>query len=407
MVFKHEDYVKETVSLAGSSKGGSSLYDVDDLPSFNAASDFVGGFGIGDYNATDLKKIMTGKSASVGYNFNSYSESVSGGAKVADLETMLQLLYMRFEEPRFDREHFDRLMEINYKNVANQVETTKSLMRDTLNAIVANGNPRTLNFTKEYLDQINFDRMQEIYHERFASAGDFTFFIVGDVSEEELKPLVEQYIGAIRSSDKKEKWVDNGDFYPIGAHEYRIELPMAEPKATVLLKYRNEYEYSREAIVYQSIMSSILNLRYTENIREKEGGTYGVSVSPTVSRIPSMKYGLNIQFDCDPEKADHLKKLVLKELDIIQRRVQQTDLDKVVLNMKKNFEQQVENNGYWMSVLQTWYSSKENKLDPAYFENIINSVTTKDIAKAAKQFMKNADMLDIVFVPEENLQAME
>ena len=54
-------------------------------------------------------------------------------------------------------------------------------MRDTLNAIVANGNPRSLKFSKEYLDQMDFNRMTEIYNERFASAGDFTFFIVGDV----------------------------------------------------------------------------------------------------------------------------------------------------------------------------------------------------------------------------------
>jgi len=73
------------------------------------------------------------------------------------------------------------------------------------------------------------------------------------------------------------------------------------------------------------------------------------------------------------------------------------------LNMKKNLEQQVENNGYWMSVLQTYYATSENKLDPAYYETIIENVTTKDIAKAAKRFLKNADVLDVVFLSEEKI----
>ncbi|WP_163710041.1 insulinase family protein [Mangrovibacterium lignilyticum] len=406
VVYKFDDYVKEAVVLTGQSNGGSSLYGVEDIPSFNAAADFVGGFGIGDFDAVQFKKVTTGKTAACGFNIGGYSESVSGSTKVVDLETMLQLVYMRFEEPRFDKENFDRLMEINYRNAANEVKTAKSIMRDTLNTIISNGNPRSLKFSKEYLDRINFERMKEIYQERFANAGDFTFFIVGDVPEEELKPLVEQYIGSIHSNGKTEKWVDNGNYYPTGKHEYRIEVPMQDPKATIVLKFRNEFDYSREAVIYQQIIGSILNLRYTENIREKEGGTYGVTVKPTVSRIPNMKYGLNIQFDCDPTKADHLKELVYKELDVIQKNVQSSDLDKVVLNMKKNYGQKVENNGYWMSVLQTYYSTNENKLDPGYYEDIIERVTTKDIAKAAKKFLKNADVLDVVFLPESDKQSL-
>ena len=66
-----------------------------------------------------------------------------------------------------------------------------------------------------------------------------------------------------------------------------------------------------------------MNLRYTENIREKEGGTYGVTVKPSFTRIPDVRYGLDIRFNCDPAKADHLKELALKELDVIQKNVQQ------------------------------------------------------------------------------------
>ncbi len=401
VVFKQVKNNTNSVILKATSHGGRSLYDTKDLPSFKAASGFVAGFGIGNHDPIQLKKLTAGKTAACSYKMSSYGESITANAMLPDLETMFQLVYMRFEEPRFDRMAFDKLMERNYYNVANAAKTAKTIMRDTIALISDNGNPRLLMFDKEYLDQIDFDRMKEIYFERISNAADFTFFIIGDVEAETLKPLVEEYIGAINSSGQVEEWADNGNYFPKGRNEHRIYVPTEEPKATVMLKMRGEASYSRETIIYHNILGSILNLRYTENIREKEGGTYGVGVRPTASRIPEMRLGLDIKFDCDPAKADYLKQLVYKELKIVQKTVLQSDLDKVVLNMKKNSRKALKNNKYWMSVLTTYYETGENRMSPEYFEDVINNVTTKDIAKAAKRFLKKADVLDMVFLPEE------
>ncbi|MBR8535799.1 insulinase family protein [Carboxylicivirga sediminis] len=400
VIFKQVNNNTNSVILNAKSKGGDSMYEVADLPSFKAASGFISGFGIGNHDPIQLKKISAGKTAGCSYKMGTYNESVTAKAMIQDLETMFQLVYMRFEEPRFDRMAFDKLMERNYYNVENETRTAKTIMRDTLATITANGNPRVLKFDKTFLDQIDYERMQEIYFERLSNAADFTFFIVGDVDAEIIKPLVEEYIGSINTTGNTENWIDHGDFFPKGKHEHRIYLPMEEPKATVNLTMRANADYSRETTIYHNILGSILNLRYTENIREKEGGTYGVSVRPTGSRIPEMKLGLEIKFDCDPAKADYLKKLVYKELKTVQKTVLQSDLDKVVLNMKKNSFKALKNNNYWMSVIQTYYESGENRMSPEYFENVINNVTTKDISKAAKKFLKNADVLDIMFLPE-------
>ncbi|MCU4155848.1 insulinase family protein [Carboxylicivirga sp. A043] len=400
VVFKQVKNNSKKVILKAISKGGSSLYDTNDLPSFKAASAFVSGFGIGAYNPSQFKKITAGKTAACSYQIGVYNESIAANSMVQDLETMFQLVFMRFEEPRFDRLAFDKLMERNYYNVENEAKTAKSIMRDTLGTLSANGNPRILKFDKAFLDQINFERMKEIYFERLSNAADFTFFIIGDVEAESLKPLVEEYIGAINTTGKVEKWVDHGDYFPKGKNEHRIYLPMTEPKATVVIKMSSDANYSRETTIYHNILGSILNLRFTENIREKEGGTYGVKVRPTGSRIPEMKLGLNIQFDCDPAKADYLKELVYKELTEVRKTVLQSDLDKVVLNMKKNNRKALMNNNYWLSVLTKFYETGENRMSADYFDNVINNVTTKDIQKAANKFLKKADVLDVIFLPE-------
>jgi zinc protease len=401
VVYRFADYKKESVALKGISYGGSSLYEPADLPSLGAVGSFIKGFGIGEYDPAALKKLMTGKSAGSGFKIGAYTESVSGVATPEDIEAMMQLVYMRFEEPRFDKEKYNNLLERNYKNLKHKIETTSGIMKDTLRVILANGNPRSMKFDEHYLDEMSFERMKEIYKERISNAADFTFFIVGDIDKEILKPLVAKYIGSINSTGSKEKWHGRKNYFPKGKNEHRICLPMEDPKATVLLKIKNKAGYSRETVIYHTILKSILDLRFMESIREKEGGTYGVGVKSGASRIPEMRLSMDIKFNCDPDRADYLKSLVYKELDIIQKTVQQSDLDKVVLNMKKNAENSHERNSYWMSALQLYYDTGENMLEPEYFDEVIDNVSTKDIVKAARKFFKKADILDVVFLPEE------
>ncbi|MEH0157697.1 insulinase family protein [Limibacter armeniacum] len=402
VVYRFADFQKNTVALSATSEGGSSVYELEDLPSVGGVTGYMKSFGIGKFNPSDYKKVMTGNTASSGFSVSSLSETVYGSSTTKDVETMLQLVYMRFEEPRFDKEKFDQQMEKSYEALETKIETEKSIKQDTLRAIFRNGNPRVYEFSKEYLDAITFEKLERIYRERFSDASDFTFFIVGDVKKEVLKPLVEKYIGAIKDLDKeKEAWVKRDEYELKGKNEYRIEVPMASPKASVMLKLTADTKYSRENIIYHAIIGSILDLRFTENIREKESGTYGVSVKPTSSRLPESKNVLKIGFDCDPEKADYLKSLVYKELKEIQKNVSEADLEKVVLNMKKNGENRQESNAYWMKALSKYYDTQENILEPAYYDEVIENVTTKDIEKAAKRFFKKANVIDIVFVPEE------
>ncbi len=401
VVYRFADYQKGKVALKAISYGGSSLYASEDLPSMGALQSFSKSFGIGEFTPSEYKKLMTGNTAGSAYKIGGYTEAVSAACNPNDIESMMQLVYMRFEKPRFDKEEYDRNLKRSYEALHRKVETAKTIMKDTLSTILANGNPRAFSFNQQYLDQMDYKRMEAIYRERFSNAADFIFFIVGDIQANTVKPLVEQYIGAISSNpEQKEKWDDNGNYFPTGKNAHQIEVPMEEPKATVMLKIRNAAKYSREIVVYQTILKSILQLRFTENIREKEGGTYGVGVRTSATSIPKTRLSMDISFDCDPAKADYLKKLVYKELEEIQKNVLPSDLKKVVLNMQKNNEHSREYNSYWMTALQIFYDTHENVLKPSYYNKIIEEVTTKDIEKAARNFFKKADELEVVFIPQ-------
>ena len=104
--------------------------------------------------------------------------------------------------------------------------------------------------------------------------------------------------------------------------------------------------------------TSIDYLVRSKNIREKEGGTYGVTVNAFSTRLPKMNQSLEISFACDPSNAEHLKSLIYKEIENIKKSVGQYDLNKVLLNIKKNNEFRTESNDFWMKTLQQYYETK-------------------------------------------------
>ncbi len=401
VVFRKADFEKDNISLNAYSAGGTSLYDIDMLlPARNAIS-FIGSYGLGDYDAIALKKVLTGKKAGCSVGISSLYETVNGSATPQDFETMMQMLYLRFEKPRFDADAHKVVIDRTRIMMKQMEGKPNKIMQDSMQLIATNYNPRTILMNQKNLGELTIDKVEKVYRDRIADASDFTFFIVGNMDAEEVKPLVEKYIGSISSTHRNEKWIDRKVRVPKGKVEKVIELPLETPKTTVLISLSKEMPYNLKESFEVSVLASILNLRYTENIREKEGGTYGVGVEGDVSREPVGIYSLSMQFDCEPDRAEHLKSLIYAELEKIQKEgVTAEELNKIVLNINKNREQSKHHNSYWMGVLNSYYRTGINTNDATNFENIVNSLTPADIQNFAKKLFKDADILDIMFVPK-------
>lgn len=401
VVFRKADYEKDNVTLTSYSKGGTSLYDTDMLVSAQNTAAFVGSFGLGDFDAITLGKLLTGKMANSSVQINSLSEAVQGAATPQDVETMMQLVYLRFEKPRFDKEIFQSIMNQNRSTLPMVLGKPQKIMQDSVQMIMSDYSPRSFLYNEEYLDRISLEQIEKVYRDRIKDASDFTFFIVGNIEEEIIKPLVEKYLGSIKSEYRKETWKDNNVRGPKGKTVRSIDLDLEVPKSTVITSFSKEMKYSLQNNFCLSVLQGILDLRYTENIREKEGGTYGVGVDGSASRIPYSSYSLTMQFDCDPDKADHLKSLIYAELDKLQKEAPtQEEMQKVINNMLKGREQSKNHNSYWLSAIVNYYINGINTTDPKNYEEILNNMKPKDVQKFLKSLMKGADIIDITFRPK-------
>ena len=150
-----------------------------------------------------------------------------------------------------------------------------------------------------------------------------------------------------------------------------------------------------------SVLKGILDLRYTETVREDEGGTYGVRVSASLAQYPVAKGSIKINFDCDPAKADVLKAIIYREINkIVAEGPTAVDFDKTIKNLLKDREQSKNHNNFWSGSLFSYYYSGINTADSANFEEILNKMTQSDIQEFAKKFMTSPDLVDVVFVPK-------
>lgn len=400
VIYKHADFEKESVDLRGISRGGHDRYADEDMPSISMMNSLIGSYGLGKFSQMDLAQKMAGIKAGSSVSISSGSESVNGSSTPKDVESMFKLIYLRFEEPRFDAAVHDVTMKKYLELIPTLKKDPSRMMNDSLTMIMTNYSPRTTLMSEETINNVSIKRIEEIYRDRFNGVKDFTFFIVGNVAEDVVKAYAEKYIGSIREG-KKDKKVEGNVHSPFGTTKRVIDIPMANNKSSVYVNIAKRMKTNKREVGYKHlILARLMNMRYTEDIREKEGGTYGVSVSQGSSASPVSKYTLTMSFDTDPEKAEHLKSLIYKGLDsVAMYGPSAEELDKIKKSMLNSYEQSKPHNSYVMSTVFNYYMNGYNQADPKNYEDIINSITVEDIQKHAAKFMSKPDVIDLIFNP--------
>jgi zinc protease len=400
VIYRRANYEKDNIILSAFSFGGISKLDNNQVLAGTLMSAIVPMYGAGDYDNVTLQKMLAGKKANVSLSLSEVAESISGTSTPKDFETMMQLLYLKFAHPRFDKVAHDAIIGRFAGMIANMEKDPNKIKSDSISLITTGYNPRTPLLTKETINKITLDDIQKIYTDRFKGADEFTFFIVGNIGKDTVMPMVEKYIGSLPSDARKETWVDRKVEQPKGKITKEISLPLTIPKSTIFISFAKDMKYSPYNSLGLEVIKGILDLVYTEKVREDKGGTYGVGVSLVEQKRPTQIGEGMISFDCDPARANELKAIIYNQLDTLMiLGPSQVNLDKAVNNILKTREENKMHNAYWSTILSRYYSYGINSNDPANYENILKSYKIKDIKKLANMMFKKPDVVDLIFKP--------
>ncbi|MDD3036805.1 pitrilysin family protein [Bacteroides sp.] len=403
---KPTDFKADQILMQGISFGGTSLFPDNEILDISQINSIATVGGLGKFNKVELSKVLAGKRASVGTSVSSLTEAVSGSCPPRDFETMMQLTYLSFTAPRKDDEAFE-----SYKNrlkaaLQNKDANPMKAFQDTVSHVLYGNHPRMLDLKEEMVDNINYDRIIEMYMDRFKDASDFKFYFVGNINIEEAKPLIAKYLGGLPAINRKETYRDTKMNIRKGEYKKEFAKKQETPMATILFLFSGKCKYDLRNNITLSFLEQALNMVYTAEIREKEGGTYGVSCDGSLSQYPKEELTLQISFqtDPDPAKKEKLAKIVTEQLyKIAKEGPSEEHLQKIKEYMLKNYKDAQKENSYWLSNLNAYFYSGIDSTKG--YEELINNMTAKDVKVFLDKLLKQKNEIEIIMtVPEEDIK---
>jgi zinc protease len=396
---KPTDFKADQIMMKATSLGGTSLYpdsEIIDLTQLNSVAP-VGG--IGNFSKVDLTKALAGKIASVTPSVGNLTEGLSGNCAPKDFETMMQLTYLTFTAPRKDVEAFDSFKSRLKAALQNQDADPMSAFQDSITRSVYDNNPRAIVFKADMVDKIDYDRILQIYKERYADASQFAFYLVGNVDLATMKPLIAKYLGSLPATHQKETWKDNKQYIRKGAYDNVFNKKQQTPMANILFLYSGDCKYDLRDHILLDYLQQALNIVYTEEIREKEGGTYGVSCAGSLIKFPKEQLILQIFFQTDPAKYEKLSTLVVELLNKMAKEgPSEEQMQKAKEYTLKKYKDAQKENGYWMNNLDEYfYTGMDNTKD---YEQIVNAITVNDVKLFLDQMMKQGNAIKVVMTDD-------
>lgn len=400
VVLKPTTFRADEIMFRATSPGGTSLASDKDYVPASTASQLITAGGVGKFTNIELQKLLSGKVASASPYIGELEEGLSGTSARKDLETMFQLIYLRFTQPRADQNAFSVQASQMKTILANQTAGPDYAFYDALSTTMSQNHLRRRLPTSATVDEWNLDKSLSFYKDRFADASDFTFVFVGSFDLATMKPLVERYLATLPSINRKEMWKDVGVQTPTGVIEKKVEKGI-EPKSQAAIVFSGPFEFDVPHQAAIRAMTEILQTRLLETIREELGGTYSISANFAYHKSPRPEYSIFIQFGCAPDRTAALVKRVFEEIEKFRSggpTEKQIKDEKEAL--ARDFENNSKQNNYLLEQLTLKYQYGE---DPAGVWNIPESFRKLDAAtiqEAAKTYLDTKRFVAVTLFPE-------
>jgi zinc protease len=400
VLLKPTDFKNDQIIMTASRYGGQYLYDPKDRVDAEYASTIVAQMGVAQFSPIDLRKVLAGKSASVTPRLGTISESVNGQCSAVDLETMLQLTYLYFTQPRYDAELFKSYVtkqQAMYQNMSSDPQYT---FQDSVMTILYKNHPWAPRVPKsETFGKINDQHALDIYKERFGNANGFTFVVVGKFDLATIKPLLATYLGSLPSTPKKSTFKDVG-LRPVKDVQKEI-FKGTEPKSLIRMFWNGESPYSTDEQLKVQALVEVLNIKLIEKLREDLSGIYGGGMFGSLNKYPYNNFSMGASLPCGPENVDKLIAATHEEIQKIKTNGPAVeDLNKVKETWKQQHEVNLKENAFWArQLLQSVElgTSLENVLS---YEKRISLLTPLDVKDAANKYLDMKNYVQIVLNPE-------
>ena len=397
---KSTDYQADQVTMSMRGEGGTSVYGDKDIPNFSLLSSAITEAGVGDFTATRLRKALAGKSLKLAPSINSEGQRITGTSSVKDLETMLQLAHLYFTAPRKDSVAFEGLMNRTLSLLKNRNASSKVVYNDSLSATLYDHNLRMAPVTKEVAEKADYNRIFEIYRERFSDASNFKTVFIGKIDMAQLRPLLCQYLATLPATHKAEKTNKANVPQLVKKNEVvKFVHKQSTPLANVSVFYTGNVPFTPKNDLTLDVLTRVLQIAYTDSVREEKGGTYGVSVSFNLEKEDNPNALVRISYKSDPKRYEELNPIIYKQLqNIADHGPVASSMDKVEKYLKKQYGQMAITNDYWSYVV--WHQLEDDADFDKDYCKMVDALTAADVQQMAKNILKQNHRVEVTMMSE-------
>ncbi|HEY0177603.1 MAG TPA: insulinase family protein, partial [Pedobacter sp.] len=399
VLLKPTDFKNDQIIFSSFSKGGTSVADPKDHQSADFSS-LIPGSGLGDFNPTQLNKLLAGNTGRASAYIDDLYQGFTGSSSPKDIETAFKMVYAYATNPRKDAEIYNKSISDYKIQLENKNADPGSVFADTVQAVLSSYNERSMPTTLADLDKLSLDKSFAFYKDRFADLGEQTFVFVGNFDLVTIKPLIETYIASLPTLHQKQNFVDTGERPPKGIVSKTVYKGL-EDKASVKLYLHGDYDYTVENNTQLEALKSALENKILERLREKESGVYSPSVGLSVSKYPNAHYYFTISFSCATANVEKLISAAQEEIKNIKTSgATAEDIAKFKSEEHRQMELNLRENSYWLGYLTTKLKYGDDLNQLLGFNQRIDAVTVESSKAAAQQFINENNFIRLVLMPQ-------
>lgn len=402
VVLKPTTFQNDEILFSACRPGGQSVFAESYNLSAQLAPVYLSVAGLANFSVIDLQKILAGKKLMIQPKIETYFDGLAGKCSLADRETLFQLMYLVFTQPRRDEGAFQSIVMRMQAFLKNQLTNpVASFANEAQKSRYAN-HPRTQEVlpTDAEWATVTLDKVMEIAHSRFDNAAGYTFVFVGAFSVDAIKPLLATYLGSLPGQPGPQAWKDMGLRSVKGPVDQSFNRG-ADPKSLVRISLEGPALWTRDESHRLWSLGSILQRTYLDKLREEMGGVYGFKVAASISQVPYGHYAFDLMLPCAPDNVQKLSDAAYAEIKRIQANgPTPEELQKEIETQRRAAEKNATDNSAWVWQLEQIYREGETFGRLINPEEMIALLTGPELQRVAQQYLHTEEALRYTLYPE-------
>ncbi|MEZ3550796.1 MAG: insulinase family protein [Muribaculaceae bacterium] len=401
VVIKPTDFAADEIKMTAFREGGKQTYSVDQAADVNLMSAAFESSKMGPFDMKTLQKYLAGKQVGVGFSVNAFSDVFSGSSTIKDFKTLMELVYTGFTNLNEDPDTWEAISQILRTRLQNAEKDPNTIFFEQVTKARYPGNPLMQDVTLAELDKADYTRMFNLAKSALKNAADYTFLFTGNIDNDSIKPLLEQYIATLPAAKVEKLKVVTPVKAATGIVKNEFKQPMQSPVSSVYNLYSgSNVPFSIKNSILVNMMGDILDDIYIRTLREEEGGTYGASVGASIN--PNLGiWSLIYYFQTNKDQQAQLVKRAQDEyMKLLNEGAKTEEFNKVKEAMKKQYEIQLRSNKYWNDNIMSYLRGYDYITD---YGKILDSISLEELNKFMKGVYDGKNRIEVIMegVPAE------